>query len=226
MRECPEWFQSELARIGGVNQYDEPIFRLVWSQEPRMTVSGNDGYRSVPQMAGTPCWALLVWEPCELLGTYEAWESGHRNEYGLLDIGGYPKHGCYRLLQKFIHREMIRQHKEHHWLTKDGKIRTEITSKPEFFTYRLEPCGFILDIMLPMLVRWRRLTNAAKVEVLRAEEQAKKDEVAALAKDLRSSIKVSKGSPMVQKRAELIEAGLPKAMEIATHMGLGMRVMN
>ena len=41
MRECPPWFQDELTRIGGVNQYGEPVFRLVWSQNESMTIGGK-----------------------------------------------------------------------------------------------------------------------------------------------------------------------------------------
>ena len=229
MRSAPEWFQRELTRIGGVNQYGEPIFKLVWSTEPRMTVGGRFqtdgfvGYREKPAIAGEPCWALMIWEPAAMYGVPSRWEWDYRDaETGLLDCGGYPRYGRYRLLQKFMHREMTRKEEiEPFW---DGLImRQQTVVKAQFEVYRMEPCGFMLDVMLPMLRAWQRLTNAAKVAALRQEEQLKKDDFLKKAKDLRSSIKIRRGSQLVAKRAEMIERGMKEAMRIAAQSGLGMR---
>lgn len=231
MRECPPWFQAELTRIGGSNLYGEPIFKLVWSTGERMTVGGRwkggfEGYKSAPAIPGESCWALLVWEPAEVAGgTYESWNRDFRDEEtGLLQCGGYPKYGAYRVLQKFIHREIVQQPKEHHFM--DGpRIRTEVIQTQKLRTYRMEPCGFMLDIMLPMLMAWRRLSNAQKVAVLRQQEQERKDVFTAKAKDAREGMKMSRtmrGSQLVQKRAEVIERGMRQAMAAAAQWGLGL----
>jgi hypothetical protein len=209
MRECPEWFQRELARIGGRNPYGDPIFKLVWSPTERRTVGGRFhdgyvGYREMRGVPGAPCWCLMVWEPREVQGSYERWLYDYRDpETGLLDCGRYPIHGRYRALQRFIHNEIV-----HGQMT----------------TFRMEPCGLMLDLMLPMLMRWRRLSDQAKVAALQQEEQLEKDRFLAKAKDARAGCRISRGSQLVQKRAEIIESGFRQAMAMAAHTGLGMRV--
>ena len=231
MRNCPPWFQAELTRIGGVNQYQEPIFKLVWSTGERMTVGGRwkdgfEGYKSAPAIPGEPCWALMVWEPAEVAGgSYESWMRDFRDEEtGLLQCGGYPKYGAYRVLQKFVHREIVQQAKEHHFM--DGpKIRTEVIQTQKLRIYRMEPCGFMLDIMLPMLMAWRRLSNHQKVAALRQQEQERKDAFTAKVKDARQGSRMGRtmrGSQLVQKRAELIETGMKQAMAAAAQWGLGL----
>lgn len=204
MREAPLWFQSELARIGGLNHYGEPIFRLSWSPSERMTIAWTTGYRDVRAVQGEPCWALMIWEPAAMFGSPVHWDYDYRDEEtGLLQCGGFPKYGKYRLLQKFIHREMV-----------NGQM----------VSYRMEPCGFMLDIMLPLIKMWLRLTDAAKRVALQQEEQIRKDEFTKKVKDLRSSIRVRRGSALVQKRVEVMEKGMKEAMRIAAKSGLGMRM--
>jgi hypothetical protein len=241
MRECPEWFQSELTRIGGTNHYGETIFKLVWSTEPRMTIggrwesSGFVGYKEVPMIHGEPCWALMVWEPASVYGTYEQWERDYRDEEtGLLVCGGYPKYGTYRLLQKFMHREIAQERKEEQkcsWVKRQGRmvphVETVVLQKQELRTYRMEPCGLMLDLMLPMLMSWRRLSNEQKVAALKQQERERDRKYVKEAKDIRESMKmgrVMRGSKLVQKRAEVIEQGMRQAMAIAVKCGLGMRM--
>ena len=234
MRSCPEWFQEALTRIGGVNQYSEPIFKLVWSESEQMTVGGRwdqdgfVGYKKVPLIHGEPCWCLMVWEPAEVSGgSYESWERDFRDpETGLLQCGGYPKYGNYRLLQKFIHREILQQGQERHYMH-DGQIRTEVVASQKLKTYRMEPCGLMLDVMLPMLMAWRKLSSVQKIAALRQQEQMRKDEFMRRVKDAREGTKlgrVMRGSQLVQKRAEIIERGMRQAMAAASQWGLGLAV--
>lgn len=233
MRECPAWFNAELARIGGLNQYSEPIFKLVWSEAEQFTIGGRwkdgfEGYKRAPLIPGDPCWCLMVWEPAEVCGGgYEAWNRDFRDEEtGLMTIGGYPKYGAYRVLQKFIHREIVQQAKERHFM--DGpKIRREVISTLEMRTYRMEPNGFMLDVMLPMLMAWRRLSNAQKVAAIRQKEQERKNVFLSAVKDARDGTRMGRtmrGSQLVQKKAEIIERGLRQAMAAAARWGLGMRM--
>ena len=229
MRNPPEWFQRELTRIGGTNPYGEPIFRLVWSQPERMVIGGRwangfEGYKLVPSIPGPPCWALLVWEPREFNGIPEMWEIEMRDaETGYLQTGGYPKSGAYRLMKRFMHREIERMERtEPVWVK--GVLQFQRVSIPKLVTYRMEPCGLILDLMLPMLIKWRRLTDEKKIEVLREREQARTDLVLKKSKDIRDGNKVRRITPYVQKRAELIEKGLMMTMKIAARHGLGMRI--
>ena len=230
MRQCPQWFQNELTRIGGTNIYGEPIFKLIWSLDNRQVIGGKwadgfVGYKNVV-MTPEPCWLLMVWEPAEVQGSYEQWDREFRDEEtGLLECGGYPKYGRYRVLQRFIHIEVVQQAKERYYWTLKGEPRTEILQTRKVETYRMEPRGIILDLMLPMLMAWRRLASAAKIKALmdREQEQIKRD--LKMIKDCRSSHRVSRGSKLVQRKAEEIEKGMRQAMAIAARSGLGMKVM-
>lgn len=231
MRECPEWFQAELERIGGVNPYGEPIFKLIWSTDARMVVGGRwqkdgfEGYREGRLVPGEPCWALMIWEPREVMGSPDRWEEDYRDpETGYLECGGYPKYGRYRLLQRFMHREILQQPMERHWMDRKGNPRTEVLQTLKLKTYRMEPCGLMLDIMLPMLMAWRKLSDAEKIAALRQREYERNEAILKKAKDLRHDCKINRGSRLVQKRAELIEAGMKKAMAMAAQYGLGMAI--
>lgn len=232
MRSCPPWFQRELTRIGGTNRYGEPIFKLIWTKDPQCqrTIGGKfpdgyKGYRLKPEVPGEACWALMVWEPHEMQGTPYRWEMDYRDpETGLLDCGGYPKYGRYRLLQRFIHTEIVRQPKERHWMGKDGTLYRDVIQTKEVKTYRMEPCGFMLDVMLPMLMMWRRLSDEAKIAALKQEERLRNEAIAKQAKDIYHSCKVNRSWKLVEKRAELIEKGLNAAMKMAAQYGLGMAI--
>lgn len=232
MRSCPAWFQSALTRIGGVNQYGEPVFKLVWSTEPRMMVGGRFrdgyvGYRQMKAVAGKPCWCLMIWEPRELMGSPERWDYDYRDdETGSLDCGGYPKYGRYRLLQKFAHSDVVQQPYERQWMAKDGTLCTEVLRRREVREYRMEPCGLILDLMLPMLMMWRKLSATQKREAIAQEEILKTQEVLKKVKDARDGCRVMRGGALVRKRVEQVEKGMHRAMEIAARCGLGIQVMN
>lgn len=229
MRSAPQWFQDELTRIGGTNRYGEPIFKLVWSTEPRTCVGGrfqrdgHVGYRMMPAVPGEPCWALMTWDSPEMFGAPWRWEYDYRDEEtGLLDCGAFPRHGRYRLLQRFMHRELQHQEViEPVWV--GNVLEHQRVRKAEFVTYKMEPNGLMLDIMIPMLKAWMKLSGKAKIEALKQAEQQEKDKFLKMAKDLRDSIRVKRGSQLVQKRAELIEKGMQQAMRVAAQSGLGMR---
>jgi len=233
LREAPEWFNEELGRIGGMNHYGEPIFRLVWSPEARTVFGGQwahdgfAGYRLAPAVPGTACWALMVWEPREMQGSQERWADTYRDEAtGLLQCGGYPKYGRYALLQRFLHREIVAQQKERQWMDK-GRLRREVLQRQQLATYRMEPCGLILDMILPCLVKWRKLSATRKAEAILDEERRKREKEAKLVKEAYDGNRMSrmmKSSALVQKRAELIEKGFRAAMAMAAHAGLGMRI--
>ncbi len=228
MRECPKWFQDELTRIGGTNVYGEPIFKLIWSLDNRQVIGGKwangfEGYKTVC-MTPEPCWLLMVWEPAEVQGTYETWNREYRDESGYLECGGYPKYGRYRVLQRFIHIEILQQQKERYYWTLKGEPRTEVVSQLKTETYRMELRGIILDLMLPMLMAWRKLAAAKKVKLLKEREEDRLRQDLKMIKDCRDSHKVSRGSKLVQRKAEEIEKGMRQAMAIAARNGLGMKI--
>ena len=232
MRECPVWFQNELTRIGGTNQFGEPIFKLVWSTGEHRVIGGRweadgfEGYRTAKAIPGAPCWALMYWEPNIVNGSLEQWESDYRDpETGYLQCGGYPKYGAYRVLRRFLHQEIISK-PETSYQMQDGKPVAFTSRKAEHVQHRLEPCGLMLDLMVPMLKLWLKLSDSAKTEAILQDERMREEEFNKQAKDLRADCKVRRGSQLVQKRAELIEKSLGQAMAIAANYGLGMRIAN
>lgn len=229
IRECPIWFQDELTRVGGMNRYDEPLFKLVWSIEPRNIAGGvwNDGsigYRYIPAVPGMPCWALMIWEGPETYGDPEDWEYEYRQaSTGLLDMGSFPKYGRYRLLKRFMHQEMV-QKEEYEMVFNpfSNHLDRVLTQKKIVLTRRMEPSGLILDLMVPMLKAWRKLTFKQKLEAANDRKERQDAERERITKDAMHDCRVRRSSKLVQDRAEIIERGMDRAMRIAAQYGRGM----
>jgi len=229
IREAPAWFNDELERVGGTNRYGEPIFRLMWSQEVRSIIGGkfNDGfvgYRNARLLPGDPHWALMIWESPESYGDPDLWEYDFRQlDTGLLDCGSFPKYGRYRLLKQMMHRELVQQEKSE-MVWNPYKKRPELVRRQNqrFVTYKMEPCGLILDLMLPMLMAWRILGPQQKLEAVMDRKRRQDAERDRVVKDAMADSRVRRGSLLVQKRAELIEKGMDQAMRIASRFAPGM----
>lgn len=208
-RNCPEWFQDRLTRAGGLNPYGEPNFKLIWGQSETMRdggyflKDGYVGYRDVPAIGGEACWALMMWEPNWKFGTPYRWYKDNTDEVtGLVTLGQFPYQGRYRVLKKFIHRELIGD---------------------QWVTTRMEPTHFIADIMLPLIKLWHKLTDAEKLKVIEAEQEAEEAEKDRILKDSWSAMRIRRSSPAVQKRLELMEKTMNQAMALAARTQLGMR---
>lgn len=228
-RRAPAWFNSTLERIGGTNRYGEPIFKLVWSTEPRMIVGGRFpdgfvGYRWKPAVPGDPCWALMIWESPESHGDPLEWEWQYRQpDTGLLEVGSFPQRGRYRLLKQFLHRQVVQ--KEIWKMVYMHKLRKQvrILIQPQrVVTHTLEPCGLILDLLVPMLKAWRELSYQQKLEAVEERKQREEKERDRIVKDAMRDSRVKRSWQLVQKRAEQIDKGLDRAMAIASKYGRGM----
>lgn len=207
-RRCPAWFHERLTRVGGTNKYGQPRFKLVWGESETMRDGGyfQDGYlgyRDVGAIGREKCWALMMWEPAEKFGTPYRWYKDNTDDVtGLVTLGQYPYQGRYRVLKKFVHRDLV---------------------NGEWITTRMEPTHFILDVMLPMIQGWNRLSDIEKMVITRADiakEEAEADRILA---DARAGVRIRRGSPLVQKRVELMERDMAKAMAIAAQTQRGMR---
>ncbi len=208
-RRCPSWFQERLTRTGGRNPHGDPKFKLVWGESETMRdggyflKDGYEGYRDVPAIGGESCWALMMWEPAVKLGTPYRWYKDHTDEVtGLVTLGQYPHHGRYRVIKKFVHREFVGD---------------------QLVTTRMEPTHFILDVMLPLIKEWNKLSNEKRLEIIEDERAAEEAEADRLLEDSRSSHKIRRDSPLVQKRLELMERTMLQAMAIASRTQAGMK---
>lgn len=207
-RRCPSWFQDRLTRVGGRNPHGDPRFKLVWGQSEKMRDGGYfikdgfEGYRDVPALGGEACWAITMWEPAEMCGTPYRWYKDHTDEItGLVTLGQYPHHGRYRVIKKLIHREF--------W-------------GGEWHTTRMEPTHFILDVMVPLIIGWNKLSNDRRLDIVKddlAKEEAEADRILA---DARHAVKVRRDSPMVKKRMAIMERTMAQAMAIARQSQVGM----
>lgn len=232
MRRAPSWFNSALERIGGTNRYGEPIFKLVWSTEPRMIVGGRFsdgfvGYRKRPAVPGPPCWALMIWETPESHGDPIDWEYQYRQlDTGLLDVGGFPRRGRYRLLKAFMYQETVKKEETEMVLNpKTRAVNRVRVQKAVNITHTMEPCGLILDLMLPMLRAWRSLTISERLEAVKERKAREDKEAARITKDLMDDCRVKRSWQLVQDRAAIIEKQMEQAMRIASQYGRGMTSM-
>lgn len=229
IREAPAWFNDELERIGGTNRYGDPLFKLIWSEDLRMIVGGvfSDGfvgYRNARMMGHDPCWVLMIWEGPETMGDPDLWEMDYRQTAtGLLDCGSFPKEGRYRVLKQFLHREMQqKQVSEVVWNPVKKRPEMRKVQDRRVVTYRMEPSGLILDLMLPMLMAWKRLTPCQKIEALRDRKKRQDAALESTIRDAAHDCRVRRSSQLVQKRAELIEKYMDQAMKIASGYNRGM----
>jgi hypothetical protein len=207
-RSCPDWFQERLTSIGGLNKYGHPNFKLAWGESETMrdggyfVKDGYLGYRDVAAIGGEKCWALMMWEPAEKHGTPYRWYKDNTDETtGLVTLGQFPYHGRYRVLHKFIHRELIGD---------------------QWVTTRMEPTHFILDVMVPMIKDWQKLTNAQRLQIVREEQARDEAEADRILADARAGVRIRKSSPLVEKRVELMEKYMAEAMRIASRTQRGM----
>jgi hypothetical protein len=94
--------------------------------------------------------------------------------------------------------------------------------KAKNITHRMEPCGLILDLLVPMLKAWRALTISEKLEAVAQRKEREEKEEARVRKDLMHDCRVKRSWQLVQKRAEIIEKQMEQAMRIASQYGRGM----
>jgi hypothetical protein len=166
---CPEEFQQRLTDVGGINSYDEPNFRLVWSQggdEHALYRAGGAwdieglpsfrGYRDLLVGGGTPSWALLQWHPAIEYGTPESYYvMNHDGDTGLQDLGEFPYSGRYQLLYNL------------RWSERRG-------NKLYFEAMPLN--SFLLETVIPIITQAREIswekTKAALQDQKNKEDQA------------------------------------------------------
>jgi hypothetical protein len=84
----PSDVQRRLARVGGLNRFNEPNFRVVWGGQ-RLDPLGFQRYSYGPNLLER--WILEVWRPPEEYGSVASWK---KNEASL---GPFPNRGDYEL---------------------------------------------------------------------------------------------------------------------------------
>lgn len=164
----PPEFQFLLTHLGGVNRYDDPNFRLIWSQ-----YGGNGGsfraggvwsvdeayylgYRDLLLGSGEPCWALTQWHAPEEYGTPEGYYVENYDEAtGLQILGEFPYSGRYEVLYNLRWHERI-----------DGKL--------EFHTLPLNPKTF--ELIIPIILAARDVTWEKRKAAYEEQRRIENDE--------------------------------------------------
>jgi hypothetical protein len=220
MRQCPAEFQDAFTRQGGTNQYGEPIFKLVWGPDETgrsggyWAKDGFIGYRDFQVAGPDPCWVLMMWKPAEVFGSDVAWYYHHTDEAtGLQELGEYPYHGQYVVIQKLIHYERVGE-----------TMTSEI----------LEVSSFLIDVLLPCVQFWQALNEEEKLTAIKLQMELEENEVlddmmeakadCAPAWRGQTASYTNQGcrTSLIAKKVEVMERGMRDAMRIAARMPRGM----
>jgi hypothetical protein len=228
---CPEEFQQRLTEIGGVNPYDEPNFRLVWSQggddyglyraggswevegQPSFT-----GYRDLLVGGGTPSWALLQWHPAIHYGTPESYYvSNYDQQTGLQDLGEYPYSGRYQLLYNL------------RWSERRG-------NKMYFEAMPLNT--FLLNTVIPIITQARDISwEKTKAALMDQKDKEDKADVSMI-EDVMHDNKVPFGgnavsytrqgcrTSLIDKKIEMMQRNWNKIMTNVKTLGRGLSAHN
>lgn len=99
----PREYVQHINKIGGMNRFGDPNFKIVWGQSEMMKVWGTDangkkGQHIISKCGDVPAWFILVWKPPECYGTPELWYALTWDwETDAPTIGEFPWRGEYEL---------------------------------------------------------------------------------------------------------------------------------
>lgn len=228
---CPEEFQERLTQVGGINKYDEPNFRLVWSQGGdeyatfraggEWTVEGMpsfSGYRDILKGGGTPSWALLQWHDAIEYGTPESYYIMNRDpDSGLQDLGEYPYYGRYEVLYNMRWTERV-----------GNKLVFE----------SLPLTGFLLNTVIPIIIQakdisWEK-TKAALKDQKEKEDRADLDMIEDVMRDAKvpfggnivSYTKQGCRTNLIDKKVEDMTRNLNKMIYNARSLTKGLNAVS
>jgi hypothetical protein len=220
VRQCPPEFQEAFTREGGTNQYGEPIFKLVWGPDETQRSGGywaRDGfvgYRDYQVAGPDACWVLMMWKPAESFGSDVRWYYHHQDEAtGLQELGEYPYHGRYIVIQKLIHYEKA-----------EGRLQAEI----------LEVSSFLIDVLLPAVRFWQALNEEEKLTAIRLEMELEENELLDEMMDAKADCApawrgaaasyTNQGcrTSLLARKVEVMERGMRDAMRMAAQMPRGL----
>jgi hypothetical protein len=180
------------------------------------------GYRFKNAVPGDPCWALMMWEAPETYGDPIYWDIQYRDaETGLEEMGAFPRFGRHRLLRRMESME-LRMRESAQMIETPFGPGMKPQMKRETIIHKVEPTGFILDLMVPMLLAWKSLGPAQKMAAVMEQKRLEDLNAERMTKDALYASKVRRGSALVAKRAELIEKTMDQALRIAAQYGPGM----
>jgi hypothetical protein len=172
-RRAPREYQEHINRIGGLNRFGKPNFRLVWGQTETQVVYGTDangrrGQHTLLLFGGIPAWHLLEWKPPETFGTARSWYSMTWDpEAQSHTLGDYPWHGLYMPCSFNLYVKRV----------EGGGIyydrQGNVVEKPSKLVIDAMPLAhWVLDLIIPNIKKSLEMTHAQKVLVLKQRREA------------------------------------------------------
>lgn len=100
-KKCPQEYADFLRRIGGLNPFGKPMYRVVWGGSATETIwgqmeGGSCGQHVKLRYSGIQRWIVEMWKAPEMFGTPEEWyEKSYDPITNLHVCGDYPFQGDY-----------------------------------------------------------------------------------------------------------------------------------
>jgi hypothetical protein len=222
---CPPEFTDRLSRVGGLNRYGLPNFRIVWGQSWTVRRGGTweqddgtyfRGYRDVLE-DGRPCWILKKWNPPEVYGTPAIWFiENYEASTGLQILGDYPWRGQYETVQPFVWRGMV-----------NGRMVVE----------RMPLNSMILNMVVPIILKCKEVSFLQKKAAIQEMDERKKRAEDSVFEAKRHDAKMAFTGPvsfarqgcrtsLVDQKVHAIEKHWNQAMARFRKQGLGISLMN
>ena len=224
---CPQVFADRITRVGGLNPYGQPNFKIIWGMGGERDClfraggewAGNGqvtrrGYRDL-LLSGDPAWVLIQWQPGEKYGSAQSYYVNNYDEStGLQTLGEYPYRGRYEIVMPFIWKGIV-----------NGKLKVEA----------MPLSSLLVDLVVPVIKESASLSMDRKRQLMldhkEKEDAAQKSQIEsslaaaypAFGSAPRSAARLSCNS-VIQKKAEAIERHWKSALKTLTKRGKGLSV--
>jgi hypothetical protein len=159
-RVCPPEFQERLTRMFGLNEFGDPLYRIMWAQNsfhllggPYFAENGWEriGYREKYLATPYPCWQIERWMAPVKYGSPRMWYgTNYVPEWEISIMGPYPWRGRYEVLYQLFRKQFA------------GR-ELKIIILPLSHT--------LIDKVIPCLIEAQKLSDAERVIAQKAAKE-------------------------------------------------------
>jgi hypothetical protein len=203
---CPQAFQDRIDRIGGLNRFGGPNFKIIWGQTETIRRAGIDGYIDVLVGFEEACWILQQWKAPEVYGTPTSYFiENYDPATGLQMLGDYPWQGRYETIQPFRWAGLI-----------NGRMVKEA----------MPLNSLIIDLVIPIIKQCEHVSYLTRYAALKDEQDRRsKARQNRIADNLHESLPPWLGAvsysrqgcktPLLEKKMQQIQKQWSRAMRFA-----------
>jgi hypothetical protein len=173
-RRPPEEYVEHIARVGGINRFGDPNFRVVWGETAIETYWGDDevsGFGQHQKMRyGVPAWHLEEWKPPECFGTPELWYAMSWDPLANTHIlGEFPWRGLYMPcnFSLYVKRMIGGGEYFHNGMVHERPMELVIDAMP--LTY------WIIDLLIPNVIKAIDETHLQRLTAVKARMEAERN---------------------------------------------------